>query len=98
MPGSVPVIAPGCCAAGLRPDGRDCFLADLCEEHLGTPNTELIDCFAALRPRYRTSIVSNGVVDDHEVPVEGARAIGMTAVLHTDTTRTITELEALLTR
>jgi epoxide hydrolase-like predicted phosphatase len=38
------------------------FMADLWREYLGTPNTELIDYAARLRPRYRTGIVSNSFV------------------------------------
>jgi epoxide hydrolase-like predicted phosphatase len=133
---------------GLSPADRDRFLADLWEEYLGTPNTELIDWFAAQRPRYRTGIVSNSFVgarerererygfedlcdtivysheagvakpdpaiyleacrrldvapgdavfvDDVEEAVDGARAVGMTGVLHRDNASTITQLEALL--
>lgn len=134
---------------GLDDDALARFLGDMWAEYLGTPNGELIDWFAALRPGHRTGIVSNSFVgarerererygfedlcdaivysheagvakpdpaiyleacrlldvapedavfvDDHESAVEGARAVGMAAVLHTDNARTIAELEALLT-
>jgi HAD superfamily hydrolase (TIGR01509 family) len=51
---------------GLGPEDLDRFLADLWEEYLGTANRELIDWFAALRPRYRTGIVSNSFVGARE--------------------------------
>jgi putative hydrolase of the HAD superfamily len=50
----------------LGPADLDRFLADLWEEYLGTANRELIDWFAALRPRYRTGIVSNSFVGARE--------------------------------
>ncbi len=42
------------------------FLADLWREYLGTPNTELIQYAARLRPRYRTGILSNSFVGARE--------------------------------
>src|SRR5947209_7216259 len=44
----------------------DAFIADLWEEYLGSANTELIDYFAGLRPRYRTGILSNSFVGARE--------------------------------
>ena len=35
------------------------FLVDMWDEYLGTPNEELLEYFARLRPRYRTGIISN---------------------------------------
>jgi epoxide hydrolase-like predicted phosphatase len=44
----------------------DKFMADIWVEYLGTLNTELRDWFAALRPRYRTGILSNSFVGARE--------------------------------
>jgi hypothetical protein len=82
------------------------FMADFWEDYLGSPNTELIDYFRELRGRVRTgSLVCErlGVepkhavfVDDHEPAVDGARTIGMRAVLFRDDAQVISELESLL--
>lgn len=134
---------------GLSDADLERFLADLWEEYLGSPNTELIAWFGGCRPRFRTGIVSNSFVgarereqerygfadltdtivyshefgvgkpdpaiyleacrrldvrpeeavfvDDVEVAVEGARAVGMHGVHHRDNARTLAELAALLT-
>jgi putative hydrolase of the HAD superfamily len=50
----------------LGPAELDRFLGDLWEDYLGTANRELIDWFAALRPRHRTGIVSNSFVGARE--------------------------------
>ena len=42
------------------------FMADLWAEYLGTLNTELAGYFAALRPRYKTGILSNSFVGARE--------------------------------
>lgn len=42
------------------------FMDDIWAEYLGTPNTELIDYFASLRPRYQTAILSNSFVGARE--------------------------------
>jgi putative hydrolase of the HAD superfamily len=42
------------------------FMADLWHEYLGTLNAELSAYFSALRPRYRTGIVSNSFVGARE--------------------------------
>jgi HAD superfamily hydrolase (TIGR01549 family) len=42
------------------------FMAGVWEEYLGTANTELIAWFAALRPRFRTGILSNSFVGARE--------------------------------
>ena len=138
------------CAEGLGLSAQDlqAFMADFWAEYLGSANTELIDYFRALRPRYRTGILSNSFVgarereretygfedmtdvivyshgsgtgkpdpsiyrlvcerlqvepadavfvDDHERAVEGARAVGMSAVLFRDNDQVIAELEVLL--
>jgi putative hydrolase of the HAD superfamily len=133
---------------GMSPDDVELFMADFWNDYLGTPNTELIDYFRALRTRVRTGILSNSFVgarekererygfedmtdvivyshesgtgkpdpsiyqlvcerlgveppdavfvDDHERAVEGARAIGMNAVLFRDNAQVISELESLL--
>jgi putative hydrolase of the HAD superfamily len=44
----------------------DTWLDDIWVEYLGTLNTELRDYFAALRPRYRTGILSNSFVGARE--------------------------------
>jgi putative hydrolase of the HAD superfamily len=133
---------------GMSSQDVELFMADFWDDYLGTPNTELIDYFRALRPRVRTGILSNSfvgarekererygfeemtdvivyshesgtgkpdpaiyrlvcerldvepehavLVDDHERAVEGARAIGMTAVHFRDNAQVIGELESLL--
>jgi putative hydrolase of the HAD superfamily len=133
---------------GLSATDLDRFMADVWEEYLGTLNAELSEWFAALRPRYRTGIVSNSFVgarerererygfeartdtivyshevgvakpdpaiyllacerlgvrpaeavflDDAEIAVEGARAVGMAAVLFRDNAQAIGEIESLL--
>ena len=50
----------------LGPADVDRFMEDLWEDYLGTANRELIHWFAALRPRYRTGIVSNSFVGARE--------------------------------
>ena len=124
------------------------FVEGLWAEYLGSPNTELIDWFAGLRPRWRTGILSNSFVgatereeeryglaaltdvlvyshevglekpdpavyrlvcerlgvrpeeavfvDDRPPAVDGAVAVGMAGVLHTDNARTIAAVERLL--
>jgi epoxide hydrolase-like predicted phosphatase len=42
------------------------FMADLWRDYLGTANTELIEYARALRPRYRTGILSNSFVGARE--------------------------------
>jgi epoxide hydrolase-like predicted phosphatase len=133
---------------GMSSRDVELFMADFWDDYLGTPNTELIDYFRALRRRVRTGILSNSFVgarekererygfedmtdvivyshesgtakadpaiyrlvcerldvepehavfvDDHEQAVEGARAIGMTAVHFRDNAQVIAELESLL--
>jgi epoxide hydrolase-like predicted phosphatase len=51
---------------GLGRADLDAFLADLWAEYLGTLNVELAAYFAALRPRYRTGILSNSFVGARE--------------------------------
>jgi putative hydrolase of the HAD superfamily len=50
---------------GLGPVDTDSFMADLWDEYLGSPNTELIDYVAGLRPRCRLGILSNSFVGAH---------------------------------
>ncbi len=137
-------------ATELRLDDADLdrFFRGVWDEYLGTANGELIEWFGALRPRYRTGIVSNSFVgarerererygfedltdvlvyshevgvakpdpaiyrmicdrlgvapeevvfvDDREEAAEGARAVGMAAVVFRDNTQAIAEVEALL--
>lgn len=40
----------------------DAFMADVWDEYLGTLNVELAAYFAGLRPRYRTTLLSNSFV------------------------------------
>ena len=47
---------------GLDQAQVNAFMSDLWEEYLGTLNVELAACFASLRPRYRTAILSNSFV------------------------------------
>ncbi|MEV6508733.1 HAD family phosphatase [Streptomyces sp. NPDC051642] len=56
---------------GLGPVDTESFLADLWDEYLGTPNTDLIDYVAGLRPHCRLGILSNSFV--------GARELGSAA-------------------
>jgi epoxide hydrolase-like predicted phosphatase len=42
------------------------FMADLWDEYCGTLNAELAACFAGLRPRYRTAILSNSFAGARE--------------------------------
>jgi epoxide hydrolase-like predicted phosphatase len=124
------------------------FMADLWTEYLGILNTELATYFGALRPRYKTGILSNSfvgarererdaygfedlcdvvvysheeglekpdprfyrivtdrlgvrpdeavLVDDHEICVQGARDVGMSAVLFSDNEQAIADLSAYL--
>lgn len=53
-------------ALGLAGDELRRLLDDLWAEYLGTPNTDLIAYFGALRPRVRTGIVSNSFVGARE--------------------------------
>jgi putative hydrolase of the HAD superfamily len=132
----------------LSPGQVDEFMAGLWEEYVGTLNTELAGYFAALRPGYRTGILSNSFVgarereqqlygfedmadvvvysheigvrkpdpgaylvacerlgvtppeavflDDRQAAVDGARAVGMAAILFRDNAQAIADLEAVL--
>ncbi len=51
---------------GMDQVQRDDFLHDLWTEYLGQPNTELIDYFRGLRPRYQTALLSNSFVGARE--------------------------------
>lgn len=51
---------------GMDQEQREAFLRDLWREYLGQPNSELIDYFRALRPRYRTALLSNSFVGARE--------------------------------
>lgn len=44
----------------------DEYREEMWAEYLGTPNQELIDYFAGLRPRYQTAILSNSFVGARE--------------------------------
>lgn len=52
---------------GLDPVDTESFMADLWDEYLGTPNTELVDYVATLRPRCRLGILSNSFVGAREL-------------------------------
>lgn len=41
-------------------------MTDIWREYLGTPNTELMEYFRGLRPRYQTAILSNSFVGARE--------------------------------
>jgi epoxide hydrolase-like predicted phosphatase len=47
---------------GIGPQTVDALLEDAWTEYLGTMNEELVEYVRALRPRYRTGIVSNSFV------------------------------------
>src|SRR4051812_19925940 len=51
---------------GMSSQDVELFMADFWDDYLGTPNTELIDYFRALRPRVRTGILSNSFVGARE--------------------------------
>ena len=51
---------------GMEQVQIDDFLHDLWTEYLGQPNTELIEYFRGLRPRYRTALLSNSFVGARE--------------------------------
>jgi putative hydrolase of the HAD superfamily len=51
---------------GMSSQDVERFMADFWDDYLGTPNTELIDYFRALRPRVRTGILSNSFVGARE--------------------------------
>jgi putative hydrolase of the HAD superfamily len=51
---------------GLSDEQLARFTADMWEEYLGTPNTELIDWVRGLRARVRTGILSNSFVGARE--------------------------------
>jgi epoxide hydrolase-like predicted phosphatase len=53
-------------ALGLDAAALRRLMDDLWSEYLGTLNEELADYFAALRPRYRTGILSNSFVGARE--------------------------------
>lgn len=52
--------------SGMSQDQIDEFMNDLWTEYLGTPNTELINYFRDLRPRFQTAILSNSFVGARE--------------------------------
>jgi putative hydrolase of the HAD superfamily len=132
----------------LSPEQVDDFMAGFWEEYVGSLNTELAEYFAALRPEYRTGMLSNSFVgarereqrrygfesltdvivysheigvakpdpaaylltcerlevtpaetvflDDRESRVDGARAVGMAALLFRDNAQAVADLESLL--
>lgn len=53
-------------ALGLDQHGLAGFMRDAWQEYLGTLNTDLAEYFAALRPRFRTGILSNSFVGARE--------------------------------
>lgn len=53
-------------ALGLGPAALEELMDDLWSEYLGTLNEPLADYFTALRPRYRTGILSNSFVGARE--------------------------------
>ncbi|MCI0710355.1 MAG: HAD family phosphatase [Chloroflexi bacterium] len=52
--------------SGLAQDQIDEFMNDLWTEYVGYPNTDLINYFRDLRPRYQTAILSNSFVGARE--------------------------------
>jgi epoxide hydrolase-like predicted phosphatase len=52
--------------SGMEQDQIDEFMNDLWTEYVGQPNTELINYFRDLRPRYQTAILSNSFVGARE--------------------------------
>ena len=66
---------------GMPPEDVELFMADFWADYLGSPNTELIDYFRALRPRVRTGILSNSFVGAREKERERYGFEDMTDVL-----------------
>jgi HAD superfamily hydrolase (TIGR01509 family) len=60
---------------GLSAGQVEAIMADMWRQYLGTPNTELIEYARALRPAYRTGILSNSFVGARE---REQRAYGLT--------------------
>jgi FMN phosphatase YigB (HAD superfamily) len=53
-------------ATGMRQADFDTYMAAFWDVYMGNPNEELIAYFRALRPRYRTAILSNSFVGARE--------------------------------
>lgn len=51
---------------GLDEHQLAAFMADIWQQYLGTPNSQMIEYARQLRPRYRTGIVSNSFVGARE--------------------------------
>lgn len=135
-------------STGMSAEDFSTFEAEFWDIYMGQPNEELIAWFGALRPRYRTAILTNSFVgareqeearygftslcdlaiysheeglrkpdprifalaaerlgvapaeivflDDVPANIEGARAFGYHAVLFSDTTQAIADIETLL--
>jgi putative hydrolase of the HAD superfamily len=49
-------------ATGMDDAQMDAFMRDFWDVYVGEPNTELIEYFNGLRPRYRTALLSNSFV------------------------------------
>jgi putative hydrolase of the HAD superfamily len=63
-------------ALGLPEADLRMFMEDMWAEYLGTFNRELADYFSALRPRYKTAILSNSFVGARERGTGGLRVRG----------------------
>jgi putative hydrolase of the HAD superfamily len=66
---------------GLDTATVDAFIADLWEEYLGTPNTELITYFESLHGPYLTAIISNSFVGAREKEQAAYRFEDMTDLI-----------------
>lgn len=53
-------------SSGMSQDEMREYLAAFWDIYMGEPNTELIEYFCALRPRYRTAILTNSFVGSRE--------------------------------
>ena len=53
-------------STGMSQDDFDAYMAAFWDIYMGNPNEELIAWFRALRPRYRTAILSNSFVGARE--------------------------------
>lgn len=53
-------------STGMSRDDFDAYMAAFWDIYMGSPNEELIAWFRALRPRYRTAILSNSFVGARE--------------------------------
>jgi putative hydrolase of the HAD superfamily len=49
-------------ATAMNPEQMDAFMRDFWDVYCGEPNSEMIEYFKGLRPRYRTALLSNSFI------------------------------------